>query len=197
MIRLLTGCIVFVAAATAAPAQLTPLGGPSKVPAWYTAAVQGVDATFEPAEAKPGQTVTLKVTVRLNPGYHTYPLKQAEPGAAPYVNTIKYPAAGAVVFVGEPETLGVKTKADEFLKLEELGYVPGTAVYARQAVVVPTAAAGPVTVTLPSFKLSVCDKDNCYPPRTLTPTATLTVLPGPAVGVDPAYADAVKKAGGL
>ena len=29
----------------------------------------------------------------------------------------------------------------------------------------PKAAAGPATVKLTKFSLSVCDKDNCFPPK--------------------------------
>ena len=74
-------------------------------------------------------------------------------------------------------------------------YHTGVVVYQRKAVVLPTAKAGEVTVTLPKFVLSVCDKDNCFPPKTLKPEAKLTVLDGPAVAVDKKYADEVEKAG--
>jgi len=140
--------------------------------------------------------VTFKLTIHLNPGYHTYPLKQREKDAAGYVNKVTFPDPGAVIFVGEAAAVDVKTKADPQLMLEELGYMTDKAVFERRVVVSPKAEAGTVTVTLKAFKLSVCDKDNCFPPRTLTPEATLKVLPGPAVEVDKAFADEVKKAGG-
>ena len=40
-----------------------------------------VEAKFDPAEAKPGQTVTFKLTVELNDGYYTYPTRQADKAA--------------------------------------------------------------------------------------------------------------------
>ena len=179
MTKYLCACCILSLAVSVAPAQLQPLGkpggNPDKVPAWYTQAVESVEATFDPPQAKPGQTVTFRLTVKLNPGYHTYPLTQAEKGAKGFVNKITFPDAGAVTFTGEPESLDVKTKADKDLGLNEFGYMPGTAVYERKAVVSSTAA-GAVTVKLPAFKLSVCDKDNCFPPRTMTPEATLTVV---------------------
>ena len=66
--------------------------------------------------------------------------------------------------------------------------------YTRKAVVSPKAAAGAATVKLATFSLSVCDKDNCFPPKTVPVEAALKVLDGPAVEVEKAYADEVKKA---
>ena len=42
-------------------------------------------ATVEPSEAKPGDTVTLKVTARLDPGYHIYKYSKTpmKPGEGP------------------------------------------------------------------------------------------------------------------
>jgi hypothetical protein len=164
--------------AAVASAQLQPLGKPGgedKVPAWYTEAVQAVEAVFDPPTAQPGQTVTFRLTVKLNPGYHTYPLSQPEKAAKGFVNKITFPDSGPITFIGEAEALDVKFKADKDLGLNEFGYLPGQAVYERKAVVSATAAPGPITVKLPAFRLNVCDKDNCFPPRTLTPEATLTV----------------------
>lgn len=190
--------VVFAAFATPAFGQLQPLGNSAKPPAWYATAVKSVEAAFEPAEAKPGQTVTLKLTVKLNPGYHTYTLKQPDKPAAGMVNKLTFPDPGTVIFVGEAaDPDDYKTKSEPDLGITELRYLPGTAVYERKAVVSPKAKAGDATVTLTSFKLSVCDKDNCFPPRTLTPEAKLKVLSGPAVAVEKAFADEVKKAGGL
>jgi len=161
----------------------------------FDKAVTKVTATFHPAEAKPGQTVTLKLTVELAAGYHTYPLVQTDPKAKAMVNTVAFPAAGAVVFVGDatdPE--GGDVVAEPLLGILAMKHLTGTVVYERPAVVAPTAAAGQVTVTVPKFVVSVCDHDNCFPPKTLTPEATLTVLAGPAVAVEAKYAAAVKAA---
>ena len=47
---------------------------------------------------------------------------------------------------------------------------------------------------LAAFKLSVCDKTNCFPPKDVPVEAALKVLDGPAVPVQKEYADEVKKA---
>lgn len=161
----------------------------------FDKAVKSVTATFEPAEAKPGQTVTLKLTVELNDGYHTYALKQAEKPAASFVNKLTFPEPGEVVFVGEAiDPPNPELKAEPLLGIKAMAYYTGTVVYERKAVVSPAAKAGKVTVTVPRFSVSVCDKDTCFPPKSLKPEATLTVLDGPAVAVDAKYADELKKA---
>jgi hypothetical protein len=164
---------------------------------WYAKAVKKVEAKFEPAEAKPGQTVTFKLTVDLTDGYYTYPTVQSDKAAASMTNQLKFPDPGTVVFVGavsDPPIYDVKSEPD--LNIKEYRVNPGTAVYSRKAVVSPKAAAGPTTVKMAAFRLQVCDKNNCFPPKAVPAEATLKVLPGPAVPVEAAYAAEVAKAVG-
>ncbi len=169
-----------------------------KKPDWFDKAVKKVEASFEPAEAKPGQTVVFRLKVELNPGYHTYPVVQTDKAAAGMVNKLAFPEPAGVVFVGDTrDPLDFKTKAEPELGISELIYIPGTAVYERKAVVAPNAKPGVLTVKIPTFRLNVCDKDNCFPAKALTPEATLKVLEGAAVPVEAKYADEVKKALGL
>jgi hypothetical protein len=44
------------------------------------------------------------------------------------------------------------------------------------------------------FKLLVCEEDRCFPPKTHELEATLKVLQGPAVDVEPKYKIEVEKA---
>ena len=168
---------------------------PEKKPAWWDKAVKKVEAKFEPAEAKPGQTVTLKLTVELHDGYYTYPTRQEDKAAEGMVNTLTFPDAGAVVFVGETvNPLDYLTKAEPLLGIRDLRYHPKKVVYVRKAVVRPTQKPGEVAVKVKEFGLTVCDANNCYPARKLTPAATLTVLDAPAVPVEAKYAEEVGKA---
>lgn len=172
-------------------------GRPAVAQGWYDKAVKGVTAKFEPAEAKPGQTVTFTLTLELNPGYYTYPTSQPDKEAGSYTNTLKFPDPAAVVFVGAVENpKDFQTKAEPDLGIKELRTVQGKVTFARKAVVLPTASAGPATVKLPAFKLNVCDSTNCYPAKDVPVEAALKVLAGPAVEVEKAYADEVKKATG-
>jgi len=157
--------------------------------------VKSVEAKFEPAEAKPGQLVTFKLIVVLEDGYHTYPLLQPDKQAASMVNKIDFPEPAGVVFVGDAlDPAEPKSKAEPVLGIEEMLYYTGTVVYERKVVVSPKVAAGDLTVQIPKFTLSVCDKDNCFPPKKHTPEAKLKVLSGPAVAVDKKYAAEVEKA---
>src|SRR5262245_60348152 len=100
-------------------------------------AVKKVEAVFEPAEAKPGQTVTLKITVQLADGYYTYPIVQPAPEGKYSTNSVAFPAGGPIVFVGETvDPVGPKAKKVEDYEL--LTY-PGGGTWVRKAVVVPSA----------------------------------------------------------
>ncbi len=161
---------------------------------WYTKAVKSLDATFEPVEAKAGQTVTFKLTVMLNDKYTTYPLVQPDPNAKGMVNKLTFPAPAGVIFVGDAtDPAGYATKAEPQLDILELRYYKDSVTFERKVVVSPTAKPGEVIVKLDKFVLNVCDTTNCYPAKTLTPEAKLKVLDG-HVEVEKAYAAEVKKA---
>jgi DsbC/DsbD-like thiol-disulfide interchange protein len=154
--------------------------------------VKKVEAVFEPAEAKPGQAVTLKITVKLADGFHTYPLIQSSPEARYSVNAMKFPDGGPIVFVDKTvDPPSPKTKKGE--DHEYLIY-PGGGTWTRKAVVLPSIKAGPATVKVKA-KLLVCDEDRCLPPKTYDLEATLKVLDGPAVAVEAKYKAEVEKAG--
>jgi hypothetical protein len=185
----------WVSASVFAIAVMVIMAPSSHAQKWYEKAVKKVEGRFTPAEAKPGQTVTFTLTVELHEGYHTYPLVQPDPAAEGMTNFIKFPAPDNVIFVGE--TLDPKdfaTKADPALGIKELRYYTGKVVYTRKAVVAPHARAGETTIKLPNFSLNVCDKTTCFPPKTLTIEVPLKILDGPAVAVEPAYADEVRQA---
>jgi hypothetical protein len=189
MLRSLLALPLALAAASACPQFDAPKGG------WYEKAVKKVEAKFDPAEAKPGQTVTFKLTVELNDGYHTYPVEQPDKAAATMTNIIKFPDPDTLIFVGSTaDPKDFETKAEPELGIKELRTMSGTVTFTRKAVVSPKASPGPATAKLASFKLLVCDKSNCFPPKAVPVEASLKVLPGPAVAVEKAFADEVNKA---
>jgi len=155
-------------------------------------AIQKVEAAFEPAEAKPGQTVTLKLTVKLADGYHTYPITQPAPEAKYSTNSITFPKDGPVVFVGETVD-PVDPKAKKVDDYDLLVY-PGGGTWIRKAVVPPSAKPGDTTAKV-KIKLLVCDENNCFPPKTVELDAAIKVLDAPAVPVEAKYKDEVEKAG--
>jgi DsbC/DsbD-like thiol-disulfide interchange protein len=181
MIRTLLTLLVCLVASGTALAQATKAKDATKK----------VQAVFEPAEAKPGQTVTLKITVELAEGYHTYPVVQPASEAKYSVNAITFPKDGPVIFVGETVD-PVEPKAKKVDDYELLTY-PGGGTWIRRAVVLPSAKAGPTTAKV-KFKLLVCDENNCFPPKTHDLEATIKVLDGPPVPVDSKYKDEIEKA---
>lgn len=172
-----------------------PLLPPVKKNDWYAKAVTKFEATVEPSEAKPGQTVAMRFAFDLAPGYTTYPTVQADKNAEGMVNRVTYPDAGAVVFVGDTIDPPKFLKKQELeVGIKELRYYSGRVVFERKFVVNPTQKPGDITVTVPSFRLMVCDASNCFPAKNLAPEAKLKVLPGPAVAVEKEFADEVAKA---
>lgn len=161
---------------------------------WYEKAVRSVSASIEPVTARPGQTVTFRVTVDLHDGYHTYPSVQPDKNASSMINKFMFPDHGTLIFVGtlkDPEKPNVKAEPD--IGIKELRTYSGKVVFERFAVVSPKAAAGETAIALKSFTLSVCDSDSCFAPKTLKPEARLMVK-GAAMAVEKAYAAEVEKA---
>jgi hypothetical protein len=185
-----SACVtLFALALAAAP------GSSANQKDWYERAVKKVEAKFDPAEARPGQTVTFILTVELNPGYHTYPVVQPDKNAASMTNIVRYPDPGPVVFVGPTvDPKGYLTKEVPEIGIKELREYEGKVVYTRKAVVSPRAGPGAAPVKLAAFKLTVCDENNCFPPKTVPVETAFRVLPGPAEPVDPMYAAEVRKA---
>jgi hypothetical protein len=161
---------------------------------WYAKAVKSVAAKIEPAEAKAGQTVTFNVTIELNEGFYTYPLKQVDENAKSFVNKMTFPKPDKLIFVGDAiDPDGFDKKSEPVLMIDELRTYKNSVTYSRKAVVAPGTMPGEVALKLESFKLSVCDASNCFPPKTLMPEAKLTVIAG-SVDVAKEFADEVKKA---
>src|SRR5262245_27060896 len=69
----------------------------------FEAAVQSIEARVEPAVARPGQTVTFKVEVKLNEGWYTYPVRQPDQREKASQTRIELPPPGDLIFV-EPLT---------------------------------------------------------------------------------------------
>ena len=53
---------------------------------------------------------------------------------------------------------------------------------------------GDLVVKIPEFKLNVCNQSDCFPVKKIPLEATVKILDGPAIAVDPTYAEEVKKA---
>jgi thiol:disulfide interchange protein DsbD len=157
--------------------------------------VAKVKVTLEPDTAAPGQTVLLKITMDLVPGWHTYPTVQPDPAASDFVNKFDFPNTKDVVFVGklqEPAPTGLP-KAEPALGIKEMIEYTGKVVWQRPLVVRPDATPGKTLVRIPMPAVQVCDESHCLPPPKLAPEVELTIA-GPQREVEPQFRDEVQKA---
>ena len=163
----------------------------------FKEAVKKIEAHFEPAEAKPGQTVVLKLTIELSENWYTYPTIQPNEMIKSSVNEIILPNPSVVVFV-EP----IENPLPHIKEVPELGEAqvyPGGATWQAHAIVMPDATPGSKDVTLKRARFLVCvsrkgadgkPEDKCLPPKTVPVSATLKVLDGPAVPIERKYQSA-------
>lgn len=163
----------------------------------FEQAVKKIDARFEPAEAKPGQTVQFKLTVELNPGWYTYPTVQPNKEVISSVNRIILPLPGEVVFVESVKNPPFQTENDPVLGPKD--FYPGGTTWDFPVVVSPDATPGFKEIMLKQFRILLCVKrknamgkpeELCLPPRTVAVKATLTVLGGPPEPIERRYLSA-------
>jgi thiol:disulfide interchange protein DsbD len=156
----------------------------------YETAVQSIEGKIEPSEARPGQTVTYKLIVKLHPGHYTYPTVQPDQQEKDSQNNIDLPGPGELIFV-EPvrDPDGLQTKPGP---LGLLSYYPEGVVWEFKAVVSPRAAPGEKKVALKRFRFIVCNDKNCLPRKTEKVEATFRVSGSP-VEVEPQYRDKVEQ----
>jgi len=165
-------------------------------------AVKKIEGRFEPADAKPGQTVVFKLSISLNEGWYTYPTEQPDARLKAMVNTIILPPPGDVIFV-EPvsDPPGQQTGFDA--EIGDKRYYPDPVTWEFPVVVSRKATPGLKKITLEKVRVLVCVKkklpdgtyeEKCLAPRTVPVTADLNVLEGPAVPIDPKFVKAVEKA---
>lgn len=139
--------------------------------------VTRIEAKFEPATAKPGDTVTWILTVELIPGWHTYPTKQPDPNAASQITRIKFPengdlrASGPIVEPKDP----IK-KAYPELQIKQILELEGSVVWKQQIKVSESATSGTLTYKVP-LTIFAC-KESCLPPERRTTTADLKIEGG-------------------
>jgi thiol:disulfide interchange protein len=153
--------------------------------------VRSIEAKFEPAEAKPGQSVVLRVTLNLLPGYLSYPLQQTDQREKDSQNVIPLPEPGEIVF--QPQIADPKDRLTKPGAAGPLDYYVDRITWDIAATVRPEATSGAKSVTLKQIKLIICDKDRCFPPKKVDVNAVLNVvggavpppMPNEAAKVDP------------
>jgi thiol:disulfide interchange protein len=157
-----------------------------------------VTVEVTPKEAKPGETVQVKLTVAPKPGNWTYPVKPKDRDQIG-TNRIEWkPVPADLIFVGDiqdPPNAKTKASEDDPGKLKE--YYPNAVTWVLSAVVSPKATPGPKKVPLTGSSVQVCGKlpngnDVCLntSPKEM-PAAEFTVLDTPPVPIEPKYAPVV------
>ena len=133
-------------------------------------------ASVEPAEAKPGDTVTVKVTAKLDDGYHIYKYSK-EKGSGPVPTSFDFFDPAGLAIEGdwsasrEPE----KHKDPNFPDVDSVEYYEGEVTWSIKLKIPASAAAGKKTLRCQAMYM-VCDAKTCsIPGRWTLPDIELTV----------------------
>ncbi len=141
--------------------------------------VKELDARLEPAQAKRGETVTFKLTIKLAEGWYTYPTRQADATVASSVNEIEFPDTTVVALAGPVKEPPSKEKDDQGVRTR---YYTGEVTFEQALVVRPGTKPGDYVIPV-QLQILAC-KEICLPPAQLEGKLKLTVLEGDAP-VDP------------
>ena len=143
------------------------------------------DATFRaevvPAEAKPGETVSLKVTAKVNHPWHIYKYLKTQPDDGPQFTSFDLFDPAGLAPMGEwtPSRPPIKRKDTAFKDLEFLEFYEGEVTWTLPLEVPPTLPPGPKKAQVQVFFM-ICTDANCSRPTRITlPAAAFAVVPGP------------------
>ncbi len=137
--------------------------------------------SVEPAQAKPGDVVTFKVTAKLDSGYHIYNYSK-EQGAGPVPTSFDFFGRAGLEVDGEwkasrdPE----KHKDPNFPDVESVEYYEDEVIWSIKLKVPATTATGKKSLRCQA-RYMVCNAKTCsIPGRWTLPDAELTVIDGDA-----------------
>ena len=159
--------------------------------------VGSITAEFTPKQAKPGQTVNLKITVTpIGFGWHTYPTEASGPQLS--TNTFKpqilpprkgRPIPNFIVVGSVVDPPGLEKKLGD-----ENRFYPGATTWTVKVLVSPNAPLGTVRFDWDGFKVQICKTDvTCMNAKSQHfPALSLEILPGPPEPVPAEYAEAAK-----
>lgn len=150
-----------------------------------------LSATVKPAEARPGDTVSLRVTARLEPGWHIYDYTKAQPDQGPRGTEFEVFDASGLAVTGDwkSETAPVVKQEPSFDNMLVSSFENGVT-WTLPLKVPADARPGAKTLRCQAG-YQVCDANSCSPfGRWTLPGVTLTVLPAAAASAPPAAAAA-------
>jgi thiol:disulfide interchange protein len=141
-------------------------------------------ASVEPVEARPGDTVTFKVTAKLDPGYHIYKYSKTPAKGGPVNTSFDFfdPADLKVEGDWTPSTAPETHKDPNFPEIDSVSYHDNEVTWSIR-LKVPDGTAPGKKALLCQAGYQVCDAKNCsIPGRWTLPEAVLTVLPSDGKG---------------
>ena len=170
---------------------------PAPAPATGFDDAANLELSVEPKTAKRGQTITVKLTAKLNSAdhYHTYPTMQPEGGGT--VTVFKFENTPEYVFVDKlqdppgdfPDPKPLSSGPTDYLYEHEV-------TWERKIVIRPSAQPGKTKLKWHIVAMPVCNEKGCIPipAERRFPEAELTIT-DESQEVDAKYRDAVTKAG--
>jgi thiol:disulfide interchange protein len=141
-------------------------------------------ASVEPSEAKPGETVTFKVTAKLDPGYHIYKYteKPLPPGSGPVYTTFDFFDTAGLKVEGDWQVSKepIKHKEPVWPDLPFVEYYEDEVTWSVKLKVPEGTEPGKKTLRC-QLGYMICNEKSCSAPGQWTlPDAELTVLPAGA-----------------
>ena len=138
-------------------------------------------ASVEPAEAKPGETVTYKVTASLDPGYHIYDYAKEQPDQGPSVTQFDFFDTAGLTLAGDwTSDHAPEVKPDPAFDNMPIAFFENAVTWSIPLKVPAGAPAGKRTLRC-QMGFMVCDAHSCSPPGQWTlPDVVLTVAEGAA-----------------
>ena len=177
---------------------LAPAAAPAQIPQKLSD-IAATRAEITPAKAKPGETVTYRLTLETKPGAWTYPIK-SDTGQES-LTVLRHPAPGDLIFVtNATDPAGVwENVPDEGDPLKLVTHSKSAVTWEMKAVVSPKATPGQKSVVLDKKEttLLACNKLGCVSSSfdgSDLPVAAFEVLSSDPVPVERQYKDAVEKA---
>ena len=141
-------------------------------------------ASVEPSEARPGDIVTLKVTAKLEPGYHIYKHDEKPPaeGGGPVNTTFDLFDAGGLEVKGDwsASREPIKHKEENFPNLPFVEFYEDEVTWSIKLKVPPGTPPGKKTIRVQAGYMICNDKSCSQPGKWTLPAATLTVAAGDA-----------------
>ncbi len=139
-----------------------------------------------PAEARPGDTVTLKITARLHPGWHVYTQAKTQEGDGPRKTVFDlFDTGGLEVAGGWKADRKPESRAEPAFENQVFEYFEDQVTWSIP-LKVPAGIAPGKKVIRCQASYQICNAQSCsFPGRWTLPEATLTVLGSTAAAAEP------------